>query len=251
MSHGLLRKDQFRILNLHPGKKSDPLYGTLKVVSLAEKPVYTAISYVWGKDEDPEGFILDDVRKPTKSSLQAALRGLRSPDTVIAVWADGICINQGDKAEKGQQVALMGEIYSNAREVLVWLGEATPGDDLAFTTIEYLVDMCPQPPTTWDWILQFRQQAQCVREALENDFHVVKNALLLSRRPASKHANPEDFPPTVQDALKALASVCTKQWFYRLWVLQEAALARKCRGPRIPGLTTQFPSRQPDDFLNH
>lgn len=223
-SHDPLGRDQFRILNLHPGRQSDPLHGTLKVVSFANKPVYTALSYVWGKDEYSEGLILDGVRKPTKPSLQAALCGLRSPDTVIAVWADGICINQADKAEKGQQVALMGEIYSNAREVLVWLGEAGPGDDLAFMTIVYLVDMCPQPPVTWDRILQFRLQAEYFREALEKDFHAAN-----SWRPASKHADQEGFSPTIQDALKALAAVFTRPWFYRLWVLQEAALARKCR----------------------
>ncbi|KAI7165311.1 hypothetical protein KC349_g47 [Hortaea werneckii] len=223
-SHDPLGRDQFRILNLHPGRQSDPLHGTLKVVSFAKKPVYTALSYVWGKDEYSEGLILDGVRKPTKPSLQAALCGLRSPDTVIAVWADGICINQADKAEKGQQVALMGEIYSNAREVLVWLGEAGPGDDLAFMTIVHLVDMCPHPPVTWDRILQFRQQAEYFREALEKDFHAAN-----SWRPASKHADQEGFLPTIQDALMALAAVFTRPWFYRLWVLQEAALARKCQ----------------------
>ncbi|RMY38418.1 hypothetical protein D0866_02611 [Hortaea werneckii] len=220
VSHSSLSKDQFRILNLHPGRESDPLNGTLKVVSFTNKPVYTAVSYVWGKDDDSQGLIIDGVSKPTKPSLQAALRGLRSPDAVIAVWADGICINQGDKAEKGQQVALMGEIYSNAREVLVWLGEARPGDDLAFMTIL---------PVTWNQALQFGQRAERVREALEKDFQLVKDALHLSRRPASKRDTQEDFPPTIQDALRALDAVCTRSWFYRLWVLQEAALARNCR----------------------
>ncbi|RMY20609.1 hypothetical protein D0867_03889 [Hortaea werneckii] len=119
VSHSSLSKDQFRILNLHPGRESDPLNGTLKVVSFTNKPVYTAVSYVWGKDDDSQGLIIDGVSKPTKPSLQAALRGLRSPDAVIAVWADGICINQGDKAEKDVPLKCdwrPGELYTNLKQ---------------------------------------------------------------------------------------------------------------------------------------
>jgi hypothetical protein len=39
------------------------------------------------------------------------------------IWADAICINQEDDAERSKQVVMMGEIYSQAKTVIVWLGE--------------------------------------------------------------------------------------------------------------------------------
>jgi hypothetical protein len=41
------------------------------------------------------------------------------------LWIDAICINQSDNEEKSQQVRLMGEIYSKAEVVRVWLGPST------------------------------------------------------------------------------------------------------------------------------
>ncbi|KAI4926776.1 hypothetical protein J4E85_007071 [Alternaria conjuncta] len=38
-------------------------------------------------------------------------------------WIDALCINQSDDVEKSLQVQRMGDIYKNAKEVLVWLGD--------------------------------------------------------------------------------------------------------------------------------
>lgn len=38
------------------------------------------------------------------------------------LWIDAICINQGDIYERGRQISIMGQIYSNAEVVCVWLG---------------------------------------------------------------------------------------------------------------------------------
>ncbi|KAK0743973.1 hypothetical protein B0T18DRAFT_330176, partial [Schizothecium vesticola] len=40
---------------------------------------------------------------------------------------DGICMNQGDKEECTQQVLLMTAIYSQASQVLCWLGDGEGG----------------------------------------------------------------------------------------------------------------------------
>ncbi len=57
------------------------------------------------------------------ASAEAALRGTHRADSHLPVWIDAICINQNDVLEKNHQVAMMGEVYSGAAEVLVWLGE--------------------------------------------------------------------------------------------------------------------------------
>jgi len=41
------------------------------------------------------------------------------------LWIDSVSINQEDNDEKGFQVALMGDIFSRAEKVLVWLDKAS------------------------------------------------------------------------------------------------------------------------------
>lgn len=40
------------------------------------------------------------------------------------MWADAVCINQKDLEERSHQVALMGDIYSGAGEIFIWLGNS-------------------------------------------------------------------------------------------------------------------------------
>ena len=48
---------------------------------------------------------------------------LRLPDQQRSLWIDGICINQEASGERSHQVKLMKAVYSNAEQVLVWLGD--------------------------------------------------------------------------------------------------------------------------------
>jgi hypothetical protein len=41
----------------------------------------------------------------------------------MIILVDAICINQEDNDEKGQQVSLMSEMYSEAVTVVIWLGK--------------------------------------------------------------------------------------------------------------------------------
>jgi hypothetical protein len=49
---------------------------------------------------------------------------------------DSICINQQDFAERGQQVAMMGDIYRQSNRNLVYLGEGDESTEVAFESIE-------------------------------------------------------------------------------------------------------------------
>jgi hypothetical protein len=69
-------------------------------------------------------------------NVYTALLHLRRPDTARLLWVDMLCINQGDFPERGHQVGMMKQIYSNAAFVSVWLGESLleikPLDTLRF-----------------------------------------------------------------------------------------------------------------------
>jgi hypothetical protein len=55
---------------------------------------------------------------------------------VSRLWADYVCINQDDLAEKSSQVALMHRIYKLAAGVCAWLGPSTPDSEHWFNWAE-------------------------------------------------------------------------------------------------------------------
>jgi len=137
-----------RVLQLFPA--ADPaseLECKLHDVLLDSGYSYKALSYAWKDNDDTiqptaqvllhgnrmrvdrEGNIhLVSVDIPRNLSL--ALRRLRHPRDDIYLWADSLCINQLDADERTHQVGLMSEIYRQASEVIIWLGEQEREDEV-------------------------------------------------------------------------------------------------------------------------
>ena len=114
--------ESIRILTLYPGARDDPLKGKLELSNIASPGVYESLSYVWGNPERCHEIVCVDQSIKLTTSLHDALKRLRRPDRQRRLWADQICINQDDRAERSQQVQFMNRIYKNASNVLVWLG---------------------------------------------------------------------------------------------------------------------------------
>lgn len=104
---------------------------------LLERPIsevqnqYVAISYTWGSVSATKQILItcNGVRLPVSENLFTILRRLRHPVFDVHVWADALCINQSDPAERTQQVGLMRDIYRNSHETVIWLGEPSAQDD--------------------------------------------------------------------------------------------------------------------------
>lgn len=128
---------KIRLLTLHPAQASpiesdNPVHKcTLKAVSLLDNPSYTALSYTWGNQSNPQIIHINGELVPVGQNLAAALSHIRKPDRPIALWVDAVCINQGDHLERSYQVSIMTLIYSKAEYVLAWLGLAADDSDKA------------------------------------------------------------------------------------------------------------------------
>lgn len=92
-------------------------------MSLDDNPVYETISYVWGDGKVRKPIVVNGSRIEVTVNLFSALRRFRRPDTPRVLWADAVCIDQGDKNERSSQVRLMGRVYEECWQVLIWLGE--------------------------------------------------------------------------------------------------------------------------------
>ncbi|KAG6354961.1 hypothetical protein INS49_004042 [Diaporthe citri] len=124
-------KEEIRIIHLLPGDFDDTINLELATVSLASnpKPQYDALSYVWGQEQCQTPAFVNGRPVTVTSNLDIALRYFRHQHDEKTLWVDAVCINQKDNMEKGPQVQMMGQIYSKAAQVLVWLGPAADGSD--------------------------------------------------------------------------------------------------------------------------
>src|SRR5436190_18491361 len=77
----LEHKDSIRLLVLEPAKGvEENLTAALEHVQLGDKPIFSAISYTWGKPEFPEQINFPGGKLAITENLSKALRRFRSKD---------------------------------------------------------------------------------------------------------------------------------------------------------------------------
>ncbi|KAI7779538.1 hypothetical protein LA080_000727 [Diaporthe eres] len=201
-----LPKDAFRLLSI-VNRQGPVIQCTLSTFSLDRPPAYSALSYTWGSAIPGDGLTPDLDRTlmcngcevPITASLEHALRSV--PLAYECIWADAVCINQQDVNERSAQVALMGKIYSQASQVLVWLG---PADDSTQTAFDFIRDFASRMP---DEVFHFN--------AVESRLFFSENGFW------DKIGRPEWSAVEKH----ALARLFMRNWFSRTWVIQEVVFA--------------------------
>lgn len=127
----LIEPDSFRLILLEPSSShTADLRCTLFHTRLShcDRDIidhYTALSYVWGDPTQTGSIYVDGHRFTITATLEAALRDLRDPSRVLRIWADALCIEQSNLAERSSQVGLMAQIYSTAHHTVIHLGSLT------------------------------------------------------------------------------------------------------------------------------
>ncbi|KAF2856824.1 HET-domain-containing protein [Plenodomus tracheiphilus IPT5] len=130
--------ESVRLVCLLPGDYQDQLCCELFHANLDLDIDYEAVSYTWATEAGDAslsesiacGYLGEENRTRlwVTENCASALRRLRQISEPRILWIDIIAINQSDPEEKNHQVALMAQIYSQASQVLVYLGE----EDLGF-----------------------------------------------------------------------------------------------------------------------
>ncbi|KAE8372163.1 heterokaryon incompatibility protein-domain-containing protein [Aspergillus bertholletiae] len=193
-----IEPDEFRLLKIvgvHPQIKF-----SLEIFSIYEAPEYEALSYAWGTAPETEDSSCNGAQFRISRTLGQALRGIYSYSGEGWIWVDAICINQTDAVEKAHQVAGMGELYSCAEQVLIWLGEAADQSDLA----------CALLPELTEKIWALKESERGWRPLSTDD--------IVS----------EGFPHPDDSLWRAVFLLYSRAWFQRLWIVQEVVLAREC-----------------------
>lgn len=207
-------ESEIRVVQLSPGLPWSPLSGTLLRTALRSKKsthdatddlnsvsgersklCYEALSYVWGPTIRNHHIDLVSIGQiPITDNLAQALKRLRRLEEVRTIWIDAVCINQNDPIERGQQVQIMGQIYSNASRVLVWLGDCNE---------------------RWEVLTQ--------TYLFQNDF----GSSIYHGHNQLIENNPLDMVDDwrIRDLVAAIKGAKYGYWWERAWIVQEFALA--------------------------
>ncbi|KAL8836986.1 MAG: hypothetical protein Q9176_005987 [Flavoplaca citrina] len=174
-------------------------------VDLFKASEYEALSYVWGKDDNPNFLHLPGGHLKVTENLASALRGLRYGGRCRLLWMDAVCIHQSDSTEKAQQVALMARIYRKAFRVLAWLGK-DDGKIINIPTILKFSQMAKQ--------LGLKSPAPENKAVIQKWFYGDPEKVIWLEA-AIHELGEANFPKTYESA-----------WFTRMWIVQEALLAK-------------------------
>lgn len=123
----------FRLLEIFPRRHSHQLITALVDAELGDTaPDYEALSYTWGTATKSCRIVCNGELMLTTPNCLHALERLRLPLESRLIWVDSICIDQSSLTELSHQVALMGHIYKQATQVIIWLGKGTRESHLAY-----------------------------------------------------------------------------------------------------------------------
>jgi hypothetical protein len=207
--HPITGDKEIRLLVLEPGTPGGELKCRLINVQSCWRTRYEALSYAWGDESSKRQISLSGSTKEVTGSLFDALSDLRYLEYERLIWVDPLCINQDDEDEKTKQIRLMGDIYSRARHVIIYLG----------------------------------RKDVSVENAIDSIRKLDRRFVPLYRRRWSSHFN-EIFPISgmVKDAFLGMNTIgdnevdwgqiimlFSRPWFKRTWVIQEAILPKRVR----------------------
>lgn len=223
-------RKEVRILFIEPERQSSTKEVVVHVfnASLLDPGVpklYGCLSYCWGdpsitkaiqvvytekSQEKGQGPVTTQVEFRVTANLEAALRAFRSQLRRPVMWADALCIDQSDIAERSSQVSLMGEIYLQAVQTIVWLGNADTTTKAVFDFADFITTMEVKPHEV-------------------NPSTMIAGINCRRLRPLAKGETQFTAAEVTSDDFYkmrwGIQAILARPFFRRAWVLQEVGLA--------------------------
>jgi hypothetical protein len=167
----------------------------------SQHPTFDALSYEWGSEAFETHICCDGMVIPVTQNLHSALRHLRNATTRRLAWIDALCINQADVLERSRQTALMSHIFRCARQVVAWLGAADKHTERAFSLIEAVSSSI---------------RSYAPGGSFKGDARTIWDKKAMAKMNLPRCPSPE---------WEALARLFERQYFRRLWVVQELVVS--------------------------
>jgi hypothetical protein len=206
-----LKAGSIRLVKLRRRAEDNELEATLEIKSFSQEPQYEALSWAWGNDVPDDqmikfplsrdGHLHSDFRiRPNLNTAFGRIMALTPVGEVRTLWADYISINQNrddGKEDRRVQLGQMGEVYEKAQRVLVWLGDPPEGKEDIASCIELL-------PKIVESISTLAKEAG----------------------PGVEPHGYNGLPERNHRVWAVFSDIVRKDWYRRMWTLQETVLAR-------------------------
>ncbi|ETS86928.1 hypothetical protein PFICI_00756 [Pestalotiopsis fici W106-1] len=151
--------------------------------------------------------IINGMEFSVTRTLYTTLRYLRHTTLERVFWIDGVCINQKDTLERNHQVAQMGQIYSCARCVRIWLGEATVDIGAAMDLVSASQNGVIKNWTIENWAIESWPTPNWQTK------HIQQRVVLCVR--------------SYRVGASSLTKLLKRPYWQRMWVFQEIVLAKR------------------------
>lgn len=189
---------EIRLFTMRQNELSDSISIDVEVVRLnaQDLPQFVCISYVWGPPHARRNIDYNGQTISITTSLWDALQRLRVEfRSDVRYWADQISIRQKITSERNAQVRLMSKIFQGAYSVVCWLGEEDASTKRAFAALG-------------QW------------ESAEN-LPTLRDELF-----RAYSSPPQSKSETQLEIEHSLRSLLNRQWWRRVWTLQEVYVPR-------------------------
>jgi hypothetical protein len=213
---------RFRGTNLRADQAHEkpPIHCDLNTFRNDEKILYQALSYTWGETTDISPIYVNNVEVQVTKNLEVALDNLREDYSDIILWIDALCINQSDEKEKSEQVKQMKEIYSNASTTIAWLGPSENSSKEAMKELSR-VGTNAYNLGILDHIKEMGKSRPQSNERLQTAQAIINKRLL----PFFEYSLQN--PPRTHDLLISIQELLLRQYWSRVWILQEFVVSNK------------------------
>ena len=214
----LVAPGSIRLIELRPastasqGIQCSLLHTTLADCQVNPNLKYTALSYVWGDQNNLRLISIDGVPIQVTANLHTALRDIRHCGRASKIWVDAICIDQSNTEERNHQVQQMRSIYASAAETIIYLGPSrTDNTVIVFNAARELENKQRSSFRRWPNI--FTTLAS----------HVSKTGVIDTLALVQK-SNKSASKIRVRDWF--LSNILDRPWFTRVWVFQELVFSQ-------------------------
>lgn len=196
---------QIRVLVIDKGEFDTPISASLQVTalslgsSLSATPLleWDAVSYAWEGQDASECILVDGRPLRVTKNVLNVIRDLRHPERKRSLWIDAVCINQTDMQEKSHQIQQMRQIYQGANAVIIWL--RPEGDEDRAQPV----------------LVAIRWLNKIMLQGVNPQFYCAKSLV---------DCFTQENPHVPWKA--PFHRIIHRSWFRRIWVVQEAVLAR-------------------------
>jgi Heterokaryon incompatibility protein (HET) len=195
-----LNRFSIRLVGILPGSPGDDVSVYMDVHPLNEVAMqYEALSYVWGNPEPAKIIFVNKVEVHVNPNLYEALISLRQRDSTRRIWIDAICLNQTSFAEKSKEVQKMGQIYSLAKTVNVFLGAPLPSNSTFINSFIKFLNRDDEGQAANRYAKEGLNGLHRICEKCQTDLHNV---------------------------CKGFIEACLQPWWGRVWTLVSSAFYR-------------------------